>query len=290
MLGADASDVALVPAVSIAAGLVAASLPAGTGDNVVLYERDFTSTLFPWFGLEERGVELRFRPLDRLADAVDDRTALVAVSAVQSADGAVADLEALKTTGARLFVDATQAAGALRLGVDGLDYVVAHGYKWLLCPRGLGFLYVRPERLEEIEPWTAGWKSHERPYDEYYGPPRDLTDDARRLDVSLPWFLAAGARRSLELLDEVGVERIADHDLSLARSFAHELDLAEPASPIIRVEVDDADEAVTRLTRLGVACSARAGSVRFCFHLYNDESDVERAVAAVAPVGVARAV
>jgi selenocysteine lyase/cysteine desulfurase len=280
LVGAPAEDVALVPAVSVAAGLVAASLPAGPGDNVVLYERDFTSTMLPWRGLERRGVELRLLPLDRLADGVDERTALVAVSSVQSSDGAVADLDALKRTGARLFVDGTQAVGAVPTDVEGVDYLVANGYKWLLSPRGLAFLYVRPGRRAEIEPWTAGWKSVADPYEEYYGLPA-LADDARRLDVSLPWFSAVGTRRSLELLVALGVERVARHDLALASLFTGELGLPEPPSPIVRLELRDADAAVERLRTAGVSCSARAGSVRFCFHLYNGAEDVDLALEAL---------
>jgi selenocysteine lyase/cysteine desulfurase len=280
-VGARAEDVALISAVSAGAGIVAASLPAGPGDNVVLYERDFMSVVLPWRGLEARGVELRLLPLDRLAEGVDERTALVAVSSVQSADGTVADLAALKRTGARVFVDGTQAVGALPTELDGVDYLVTHAYKWLLSPRGLAFMYVRPERREEIVPWTAGWKSCPEPYEDYYGLP-ELTEDARRLDVSVPWFAAAGARRSLELLVSLGAERIADHNLSLATRFTRELGRPEPASPIVRVEVSDPDAAVERLGAAGVARSARGGSVRLCFHLYNDPEDVDLALEALA--------
>jgi selenocysteine lyase/cysteine desulfurase len=282
LIGARAEDVAILPAVSAAAGLVAASLAAGRGDNVVLFREDFTSTLLPWHGLAQRGVELRLRPLDELADAVDERTAVVAVSLVQSADGAVVDVAALRETGARLFLDATQAVGAVPVDVEDVDYLAAHPYKWLCAPRGLGFLYVRPERLAEIEPWTAGWKSAVRPYDNYYGLP-DLASDARRLDVSLPWLLAAGARPSLELIAGLGVERIARHDLGLATRFAAAAGVAEPSSPIVRLAVDDAELIVRRLQQAGVASSARAGSVRFCFHLYNDEADVDLALEALSP-------
>ena len=285
LVGARAEDVALVSTVSAGAGIVAASLPAGPGDNVVLYERDFMSVVLPWRGLQARGVELRLLPLERLAEGIDERTALVAVSSVQSADGAVADLAALKGTGARLFVDATQAVGAVPTDLDGVDYLVTHAYKWLLSPRGLSFLYVHPERRSEIEPWTAGWKSCPNPYEDYYGFP-ELTDDARRLDVSVPWFAAAGARRSLELLLSLGPQRIADHNLALASRFTQELGRPEPAAPIVRVEVADADAAVERLQASGVACSMREGAVRLSFHLYNDEADVELAAAAFRPAGI----
>jgi selenocysteine lyase/cysteine desulfurase len=282
LVGAQGESIALLPAVSAAAGLVAASLPVTAGDNIVLCEDDFASTLQPWRGLEHRGVELRLRRLDELVAAVDGRTALVAVSSVQSADGAPADLDGLRASGARLFIDATQAAGALPVNVEGIDYLVSHSYKWLLCPRGLAFLYVQPGRLEEIEPWTAGWKSRARPYEHYYGLP-ELTADARRLDVSLAWLVAAGARPALELIGSLGTERIAAHDLALARRFAAELGLPQPAAPIVRVTVEDAGRAVERLRRAGISCSARAGSIRFGFHLYNTEADVALALDALAP-------
>ncbi|MEO8290122.1 MAG: aminotransferase class V-fold PLP-dependent enzyme [Gaiellaceae bacterium] len=282
LVGAQAADIALVPAVSVATGIVAASLPAQPGDNVVLYERDFDSVLLPWRSLEARGVELRLLPLEQLADGIDERTALVAVSVVQSSDGRVADLEAIKATGARLFLDATQAVGGFRVDVTGVDYLVAHGYKWLLSPRGLGYFYVRPERLEEITPWLAGWKARAHPYEDFYGGP-DLASDAHRLDVSIAWFSAAGGRQSLGLVADLGIEAIAAHNLALARSFAARLGAPEPESPIVRVQVEDAEAAVERLRLAGVACSARAGSIRFAFHLYNDEADVELALEALAP-------
>jgi selenocysteine lyase/cysteine desulfurase len=280
LVGASAEQIALLHALSPAAGLVAASLPARAGDNIVLYERDFTSTVQPWRGLEQRGVELRLRPLADLAQAVDERTALVAFSLVQSADGRLADLPALQETGARLFVDVTQAVGAMPVEVGKIDYLAAHPYKWLCSPRGLAFLYVRPDRLQEIEPWWSGWKSREQPYDDFYGLP-ELTGEARRLDVSLAWLAAAGARPSLELIASLGIERIAEHDLGLARLFCAEARLPEPQAPIVRLEVTDSEAVLSRLASAGVRAAGRAGAVRLSFHLYNEERDVARALDAL---------
>lgn len=282
LVGARAEDIALVTTTSSAAGLVAASLEAEAGSNVVLYERDFTSAMLPWRSLERRGVELRLVPLEKLPDAIDDRTAIVSVSLVQSAEGRVADLDGLREAGAPIFLDATQAVGAYPVDVAGIDFVVAHAYKWLLCPRGLTFFYVAPERRLEIEPWTAGWKSREDPYADYYGLP-ELTSDARRLDVSLPWLPAAGGRASLELFASLGIKRIAAHNLGLARALTGELGLPDAPSPIVRLAVDDAERAAQRLQEAGIACSVRGGSVRLSFHLYNDETDVELAAAALRP-------
>lgn len=283
LIGAEAGHVSLQPAVSAAAGIVALSLPAVAGDNVVCYEADFESCIFPFLALERRGVEVRLRPLERLAEACDERTRLVAVSAVQSADGRRADLARLRTTGAPLFVDATQAVGAVPFDLAHVDYAAAAAYKWLLCPRGLCFLWVRSERLPEIEPWLAGWKAHRDPYGAFYGGPRDLADTARRLDISLPWQVAAGARASLSLVAELGVGRIAAHDLALATRFCRALALPDPESPIVQVRLAGAEATAAELRRIGLRCSVRAGALRFAFHLYNDDEDVDRAVAALAP-------
>jgi selenocysteine lyase/cysteine desulfurase len=278
IVGAPAESIALVGTVSAAAGIVAASLPAGPGDNVVGFEHEFQSALFPWLALEERGVEVRLCPLEALADAVDARTQLVAVSVVQSSDGRVADLDALKDAGAPLFLDATQSAGALPVDLEGVDFLVAGGYKWLLCPRGLSFLYVRPERLLELEPWHAGWKSIDDVYERFYGLPKNLTADARRLDTSLAWLVAAGSRASLELIDALGVGRIAEHNRSLVARFCAGLGIPETGSSIVQVERPDAEAAMERLRAAGISCSVRAGALRLAFHLYNDEADVERAL------------
>ena len=125
-----------------------------------------------------------------------------------------------------------------------------------------------------IEPLTAGWKSRLDPYEDYYGLP-ELTPDARRLDVSLPWLSAAGGRPSLELFASLGVERIAAHNLGLAAALTGELGLPAPESPIVRFPVENPEAAAKRLRSAGVACSVRGGCVRLSFHLYNDEADVE---------------
>jgi selenocysteine lyase/cysteine desulfurase len=286
LIGADAHDVALLPALSTATGLIAASLPAREGDNVVLVEDDFTSTVLPWQGLETKGVELRLRQLDGFLEAVDSQTRLVAVSLVQSANGAVVDVSGLRGAGVPVFLDATQAVGAIAVDVDSFDYVGAHPYKWLCVPRGLSFLYVRHDRLADVVPWMSGWKSRANPYEHFYGLP-ELTPDARRLDVSLAWMIAAGARPSLELIASLGVDKISEHNLALARRFTAALGLPVPASPIVRVQVENADGVVERLRRAGVTCSVRAGSVRCCFHFYNTAEDVDLALEALAETRVA---
>jgi selenocysteine lyase/cysteine desulfurase len=157
--GVASADVAVGAQVSAFAGLVAASLPAGA--RVVAVRGDFTSLLFPLLAQEARGVQVRLVALDALAQAIDGGTDLVAVSAVQSSDGRLADLAAIAEAaahhGARTLVDATQASGWLPLAAGAFDYVACAAHKWLLGPRGAAFLYVAPARRGEVVVGLFGW-------------------------------------------------------------------------------------------------------------------------------------
>jgi selenocysteine lyase/cysteine desulfurase len=119
LAGVDRS-VAVGSQVSVFAGLIAANLPDGS--EVLTATGDFTSILFPFYAQSGRGIRVREAPLDRLAECVTSRSTLVAVSAVQSADGRVADLDALhaasRATGARVLLDTTQAVGWLPVGAS----------------------------------------------------------------------------------------------------------------------------------------------------------------------------
>ena len=280
LVGAAPADVAIGANVSSFVGLVAASLPAGA--EVVAAEGDFTSLLFPFLAQAERGVTVRLVPLERVAEAVDAGTALVAVSAVQSADGRLADLDAIagaaQAAGVRTLVDATQATGWLPLAADRFDYLVTGAYKWLLSPRGTAFCAVRPDALAGIVPHAAGWYAGEHPWESIYGAPLRLARDARRLDVSPAWLCWVGAAPSLALLEEIGVEAIHAHDVALADRFRAGLDLAPTGSAIVSLEQADAGE---RLAAAGVAVSSRAGRTRLSFHLTATDDDVDLALRAL---------
>ena len=127
-------------------GIVAASLPDGA--QVLAVEGDFTSVTFPFEAQADRGVTVRYVPLDDLADEVRPTTDVVAYSLVQSRDGRVAPdavREAAAAHGARTVCDVTQAAGWLPVDAGAFDVTVCAAYKWLSAPRGTAFLTVRPE-------------------------------------------------------------------------------------------------------------------------------------------------
>ncbi|MEU3346563.1 aminotransferase class V-fold PLP-dependent enzyme [Streptomyces sp. NPDC006700] len=277
--------VAAGASVAVYTGLIAAALPEGA--EVLTVEGDFSSVVNPFH--VRRDLKVRSAPLEGIAEAVRPGTALVAVSAAQSADGRVADLPAIRAAarehGARVYVDASQAAGWLDLDADAYDYVSAVAFKWLLCPRGVAFLVV-PDDLGGLNPLFAGWVAGERPWDSCYGPVEELAHSARRFDESPALFCYAGARRSLELVEELGVSAVHAHDLALAdrfraglRSLGHE-PVSAPGSPIVAVPGLGARQA--ELSAEGIEVSQRAGNLRAAFHLYNTPADVDRLLDALA--------
>jgi selenocysteine lyase/cysteine desulfurase len=271
--------VAIGNQVSTFTALVAAGLHDGA--RVLAAEEDFTSVLFPFLAHADRGIQVRTVPLAGLVDAIGPGVDLVAVSAVQSADGRLVPggMEALAAAAARhgclTYIDATQAVGWLPFQADAFDFVSCAAYKWLLSPRGTAFGVVRPDRLGMLRPLYAGWYAGDDPWTSIYGPPLRLASEARRLDISPAWLAWAGTVPALELLAEVGIAAIHEHDVALANALRGRLGVPPGDSAIVTVA---ADGALERLRAAGIKASVRAGAVRLSFHLHNTEADV-RAVA-----------
>lgn len=278
--GVDPSWVAAGASVSTFVGMIAASVPSGA--EVLVAEGDFTSVLFPFLVQEERGVKVRAVELDEVVKSVRDDTALVAVSAVQSADGRLVDVhrlvEAARAHGAQVMLDTTQSCGWLPVDCSQVDYAVCGGYKWLLSPRGTAFLSIRPERMDAVAPHAANWYAGDDIWTSIYGTPLRLAADARRFDISPAWFCWAGAAPALELLASLDPEAVRAHDVGLADAFLAHFDLPSQGSAIVTVEAPGAADA---LAAAGVSAAVRAGRVRLSFHLYNDMADVDLAVAAL---------
>ncbi|WP_067281554.1 aminotransferase class V-fold PLP-dependent enzyme [Streptomyces jeddahensis] len=287
LAGVPVTRVAAGSSVAVYSGLIAASLPEGA--EVLTAEADFSSVVNPFH--VRRDLKVRAVPLEGLAEAVRPGTALVAVSAAQSADGRVADLPAIRAAarahGARTYIDVSQAAGWLPLDADADDFTAAVAYKWLVCPRGVAFLVV-PEDFGGLTPVFASWVAGERPWDSCYGPVEELAHSARRFDESPSLLSYAGARHSLALVEEIGVDAVRAHDLALADRFRAGLDslghepLPAPGSPI--VSVPGLGRLQPELSRAGIEVSDRAGNLRAAFHLYNAAADVDRLLDALSGV------
>ncbi|WP_166973455.1 aminotransferase class V-fold PLP-dependent enzyme [Brevibacterium atlanticum] len=294
LVGVPADWVATGAAVSQLLAPIAAALPDGA--EVLVPDIEFTSGVYPFAVHAHRSVHVRTAPLESLAEAVDDSTALVSFSAAQSATGEVADIPTVvdraAEVGALTVLDGTQAAGWLPLDGAGVDFLAVAGYKWLCAPRGTALLTMRPltstftpeavrERQAEfasrLTPLAAGWFAAGGAAS--YGMPLQLADSARAFDISPAWHSWVGMAPALELLLGIGVDAIHDHNIGLANAFRTGLGLDESDSAIVSVEVPEAG--LARLDEAGVQFSVADGRARFGFHLYNDDDDVAAALDAL---------
>lgn len=241
---ATARRVALAPAVSYGAAIVAASLEWPADANVVVVEEQFPSHVYPWRRrIRQAGGALRVvdRPAaggespaedgdgpasdlperwsERVVRSVDERTVLVALPHAHWTDGALLDLEAIgdraREVGAALVIDATQSLGAHPFPFERIrpDAVLCAGYKWLLGPYSLGFAYLG-ERFADARPLEETWIGRRGSEDfaalvEYTDAYRD---DASRFDVGerSNFLLAPVLVAALEEVLEWSVARIAD--------------------------------------------------------------------------------
>ncbi len=278
LVGVDTARVAVGATVSELVGSIATALPAGT--RVVVPEIEFASNLFPY--LVQSRLDVRTVPVSAVADAVADGAGAVAFSAVQMSTGEVADvdaiLEAASAVGAITICDATQAVGWLPLDAGRFDALVCTAYKWLMSPRGTAFVTVSDRMLADAVPHSAGWYAGEDVHSSYFGPPLRLAHDARRFDLSPAWFCWVGTAPALELIEEIGVPVIHDHNVALANRFRAGLDMEPADSAIVSAEVPDA---AARMERAGIVAAMRGGRLRTSWHVYNDERDVDRVLEAV---------
>ena len=273
LVGVDVDRVAVGATVSEMIGSLVTALPSGA--RVVVPEIEFTSTLFPLL-VQER-LDVRTVALANLVDAIADGVDAVAFSAVQMSTGEVADLDGIEAAaaagGAITICDATQAIGWLPLDANRFDAVTCTAYKWLTSPRGSAFVAISERLLERVIPHSAGWYAGEDVHSSYFGPPLRLARSARRLDLSPAWFSWVGTAPALELIEQIGVQAIHDHDLGLANRFRAGVGLEPGNSAIVCADLPGAAE---RLERAGIMAAVRGGLLRTSWHVYNDERDVDR--------------
>jgi selenocysteine lyase/cysteine desulfurase len=151
-------------------------------------------------------------------------------------------------------------------------------------------MYLSPAARERYRPVAMGYRSARRPHETYYGVEMDLSHTASRFDSSLSWISMVGDREGLQLPNAVGIDVIEAHNLRLAhrfRSGAEELAIATESfpeaerSPVVSLAIADPDSAIARLAAAGVVAARRANGVRFSFHVFNNEADVDRALKAL---------
>ena len=289
LLGTEARRVALLPAVSVGTGTIAADLRPG--DRVVVPAAEFTSVLFPLLVARQRGVDVvEVEDDDGLIEAISPGTRLVALTLVQMQTGLVAPirdvLAAAEAVGAEVLLDATHGTPFVRYDdvLDRLDYVLVSGYKHVLCPRGVAFMVVGDDHIDRLPPILANWRAADEPYARFFGGPLTLAEGAAQYDVSLAWFDWLGAATSLELLVEWQATGALAEPLALARDLAARLEVPWGGSTVVCPPIDDPARVRAVLAEHRIKASFRGTGVRLSTHVYNDTADIERAASALAPV------
>lgn len=320
LINARQDEIAFTRNVSDGINGIACAIDWRPGDNVVLTaELEHPNNLYPWRHLERLGVELRrVPPRDGVIDAaamvsaIDDRTRVVTAATVTFAPGLRTDLrtigEAARERGVLFVVDAVQSAGILRLDAerDWFDCLATSTSKGLLGLYGAGFLYCRREVAERLTPAylsrtgiDAGPGQHSEGGNETYR----LAPGARRFEVgSYPLAEAYAVDASLDLILGIGQDAIEAHVLRLAARFAE--GVRERGLPVYGASDPAHASHIVTLGALGsgghdfshdarinelaswlrdrqVGFTIRRGQLRFAFHLYNNESDVDRVMALI---------
>ncbi len=275
--------------------------------NVVSTEIVFPSTVYPWQRVaNSTGCEIRlakeksnFMHTDDIIALIDQHTAVVCISHVEYGNGQTFDLqllaEAAQDRDALLVVDATQSAGAIPIDIQAcpVDALISGSYKWLCGPFGAAFMYVAPHLSEKLEPGLVGFRSHENMW-ELDASRIDYPQAAQKFEFSTMAFgCAVGLTRSIDFLNGVGVEKIFQYNRQLADVLIRGLRSRtavitsplddENRSSIVTAYFENIDskEIITGLKAAQVFVSSRAGGIRFSPHLYNTAEDIDNTLAEI---------
>lgn len=305
LVNADPDEVAFIESTSMGLNLIAQSLPLTRGDNVLVCDAEFPSNVYAWQNLVRKSVETRLIPSAiggfslQAADAARDaRTRVLAVSGIQFFTGRREDLAAIgqycRNHNLWLVVDAIQAAGITPLDMRAMNIsaLVSGGQKALLGPPGQGFMAIRSELIEVMQPVFVGPLSvinHEwwLNYD------MTLKPRARRFDMGTSNIAGmAGLRAAVDLLMEIGVGRILNwvthlSDLAIADLQSRGYRVVTPQEPACHAHIvtfawdGDQAKALAHLRKEGIVVRSHqdktgAWYLRISSHGYNTEDDILR--------------
>jgi kynureninase len=294
--------------------VVLSTLPLpGRRDTIVCSAADFPSMIYLYRAQSTLGFRLHLVPANddftadvgRMVDAIDERTALVAMSHVLFRSSFIMDPAAIvaraHAVGAPVVLDVYQSAGIIPVDVRGLgvDYAAGGCLKWLCGGPGNAFLYTSPEVLGRVRPRFTGWFSHPEPFafsTDDYAPP----DDARRMAGGTPAIPAYyAALPGLRILREIGIDVIRDASERLTTRLIELADrygfpTVAPRDPTSRagtvaVQVPDALAVARTLNARDFVVDYRPGvGIRLAPHFYNTVDELESVIAEMARVVATR--
>jgi kynureninase len=315
VLGVQADTITMHQNATVAQSIVASCVDwSAARRRIVLQDLDFPTNHYLFEGFRRFGADVVYvpsgdsirAPIDRLIDAIDDRTALVPISLVLFRSACLQDvrpvIEHAHRVGARVVLDVYQAAGAIPIDLDDLevDFAVGGSVKWLCGGPGAGYLYVRPDLISTLRPAVVGWAGHAAPFAFETGPVR-YAEGIERFQSGTPNVPALyAARAGYEIVNEVGVPAIRARSLALTRRLMdaagrHGWRLNTPQRDEERggsvvIDVPDGARVTDELLRQQVIVDYRPNAgIRMAPHFYNNEADIDRAVAVMEALVGARA-
>ena len=299
LLNAEEDEIAITTSVSAGVDAIVSAFSFADGrDKIVLSDFEFPTIGQISHAQELRGARVEHVraeadgtiPLERFEAAIDEQTALVAVTHVCFRNGSRLEVERVAELaherGALLLLDAYQTAGSLPLDVRALDcdFLVAGVLKYLLGSAGLAFLYCRRELVERLSPTATGWFADRNIFEmdiHDYSP----ASTARRFEAGTPPVPAIYAGiAGIELMREIGIEETETHVRALNELLVEgvaELGgvvvtprVVEQRGALTCVASTDVDALVAAMTSRGIVTSSRDDNLRLSPHCYNTVEDV----------------
>jgi kynureninase len=268
-------------------------------NRIVYLESEFPSVRY--LLQAQPGPEIEVVPdLEALLEAIDERTLLVPLSHVLFKTAELQEVEAVQRraeeVGAHVLLDAYQSAGAVQVEVEksGVAFATGGSVKWLCGGPGAGWLYVRPDLIDELEPAFVGWQGHARPF--AFEPELEYADGIARFLTGTPNVPALyAATAGYDMIEEVGVETIRRRSLGLTDLLIR---LADEAGFEVTSQRDEARrgasvtirvpgfEGVHReLTERQILCDFRPDvGLRLGPHFFNSEDELEYAIATIGEI------
>jgi kynureninase len=301
IVGASAGSTVMHQNVAVAEAIVLSCFrPVDPRRNRVVYEEgNFPSVRYLYQAQPDLEVEV-VRDDAAIVEAIDERTLLVPISHVLFKTGEIQDVEPIvrraHEAGAHVVLDAYQSAGIVPLDVTalGVDFAVGGSVKWLCGGPGNGWLYVRPDLAERLEPTFVGWQAHARPFG--FEPELEYATGAARFLTGTPNVPALyAATPGYDLIEELGVERIRERSLEQTELLIRLADQAgfEVGSPrdatrrggTVTVRVPEFEAVHRELGERGILCDFRPDAgLRLGPHFYNTDEELVFAVEQIAEI------
>jgi selenocysteine lyase/cysteine desulfurase len=306
LLHATSDEIAVTASVSAGLNALASAFDfSGARNKVVVSDFEFPTNAQIWHAQEPRGAQVvhvprtadGYIPTESFAEAIDEKTQLVAITHVCFRNGAKLDIPGIvriaRARGAKVLLDCYQSVGSLDIDVKALDvdFAVGGTLKYLLGTAGLGFLYVRDTFVQSLLPTNSGW------FAQTDIGAMDITANrpapsARRFEAGTPAVVNCYASEAgLQILLGVGTPAIEKRVYALTRRCMQRLEeIGWPSiTPIqnerrgatVAIPARAAPELCAQLMKRDIVTSSRDDNVRASFHYYNNEDDIESFVVAM---------